>query len=165
MGSQITGENWRDWLHEWGDRFLLFARQQTGSHAEAEDVLQEAIVHVWSKRELFPRIEPGIIFTHIRRVAIDKARKNTRRKVREEAYAQQRTSAFFEPSGDSFSEELQLALAGIPLEQREVVVLKIWGEQTYESIGKTLDISANTAASRYRYGLDNIRKYLKGVVA
>ncbi len=163
MGSQKTGEDWRDWLHEWGDRFLLFARQQAYSHAEAEDVLQEAIVHVWNKRELFPTIEPGIIFTHIRRVAIDMARKHNRRKVREEAYAEQHTSAYFEPSGDSFSEELQLALEQIPLEQREVVVLKIWGEQTYESIGKTLDISANTAASRYRYGLENLRKCLKGV--
>ncbi|MEX0323933.1 MAG: RNA polymerase sigma factor [Puniceicoccaceae bacterium] len=163
MGLQKTGENWRDWLHEWGDRFLLFARQQSGSHAEAEDILQEAIVHVWSKRELFPRIEAGIIFTHIRRVAIDKARKNSRRKVREEAYAEQHAAPFFEPGEDGFSEQLQLALGQIPLEQREVVVLKIWGEQTYESIGKTLDISANTAASRYRYGLDNLRKCLKGV--
>ena len=161
MVSQITGENWRDWLHEWGDRFLLFARQQTGTHTEAEDVLQEAIVHVWSKRELFPRIEAGIIFTHIRRVAIDKARKNTRRKAREEAYATENVPVF-EVSDDGFPEELEGALQQIPFEQREVVVLKVWGEQTYEAIGKTLDISANTAASRYRYGLENLRKCLKG---
>lgn len=163
MVTYNTGENWRDWLQEWGDRFLLFARQQAGTHAEAEDVLQEAIVHVWSKRELFPKIEAGLIFTHIRRLAIDKARKNSRRKLREEAYAQEHASPLFEAQGDGFSGELQSALEQIPLEQREVVVLKIWGEQTYESIGKTLDISANTAASRYRYGLENLRKCLKGV--
>jgi RNA polymerase sigma-70 factor (ECF subfamily) len=162
MGQQQTGENWRDWLQEWGGRFLLFARQQTGSYSEAEDVLQEAIVHVWSKREIFPNIEAGIIFLHIRRVAIDKARKNTRRRAREEAYTNEHVPGYFEPGEDGFSEELQDALEQIPFDQREVVVLKVWGEQTYESIGKTLDISANTAASRYRYGLENLRKCLKG---
>jgi RNA polymerase sigma-70 factor (ECF subfamily) len=156
------GDNWRDWFNAWGDRFLLFARQQTSSHAEAEDILQEAIVHVWSRREVFPRIEPGIVFTQIRRKAIDHARSKKRRQAREEAYATDNEPGCFEAPDDDGTEEVRLALEQLPQDQREVLVLKIWGEQTFDSIGRTLDISPNTAASRYRYGMEQLRKLLKG---
>jgi RNA polymerase sigma-70 factor (ECF subfamily) len=162
MENRLNGENWRDWFEEWGDRFLLFARQQANSYAEAEDILQEAMVHVWSKRDVFPRIQPGLIFTQIRRKAIDHARSHKRRQLREEAYASDNEPAYFENSPDDDTVELQKALQELPREQREVLVLKIWGEQTFDSIGNTLDISPNTAASRYRYGLEQMRQLLKG---
>jgi DNA-directed RNA polymerase specialized sigma24 family protein len=53
-------------------------------------------------------------------------------------------------------------LAGLPPEQREVIVLKIWSEHTFEEIGELLDISPNTAAGRYRYGLQKLKACLKG---
>ena len=55
-------------------------------------------------------------------------------------------------------------LAGLPMEQREVIVLKIWHRCTFEEIGELLDISPNTAAGRYRYGLQKIKLQLEGVV-
>src|SRR5689334_24797260 len=44
-------------------------------------------------------------------------------------------------------------LAALPGDQREVIVLKIWHEMTFEQIGELLPVSPNTAAGRYRYGL------------
>lgn len=162
MGNQIEGEHWRDWIKEWGNRFLLFARQQTRSLGEAEDILQEAIVHVWKKRELFQSIEPGLVFLQIKRIAINRARQEFRRKKREEIYAETNQPLFEKPEKSGLSEEIETALYELPIEQREVVVLKIWGEQTFEAIGQSLEISPNTAASRYRYGLDRMRQMLKG---
>ena len=162
MGKEIEGEQWRDWIKEWGTRFLLFARQQAKSLAEAEDILQEAIVHIWTRRTLFPKIEPGLVFLQIKRIAVDRARQTERRKKREEAYAGAYQPMFEHPDNPGFSEGMEQALQELPLEQREVIVLKIWGEQTFEDIGQSLDISPNTAASRYRYGLDRMRKMLKG---
>ena len=49
------------------------------------------------------------------------------------------------------------------MEQREAVVLKIWNRCTFEEIGGLLDISPNTAAGRYRYGLQKIKLQLEGV--
>jgi DNA-directed RNA polymerase specialized sigma24 family protein len=46
--------------------------------------------------------------------------------------------------------------------QREVIVLKLWHEHTFETIGELLAISPNTAAGRYRYGLEKIRACLRG---
>ena len=53
-------------------------------------------------------------------------------------------------------------LAALSQEQREVIVLKIWHDETFEAIGSLLDISPNTAAGRYRYGLRKLRDLLKG---
>jgi RNA polymerase sigma-70 factor (ECF subfamily) len=41
-----------------------------------------------------------------------------------------------------------------------VVVMKIWGDRTFAEIGEALEISPNTAASRYRYGLEALKKKL-----
>jgi RNA polymerase sigma-70 factor (ECF subfamily) len=53
-----------------------------------------------------------------------------------------------------------LALRQLPVQQREVVVLKIWETLTFAEIGQVLDISASTAASRYRYALEKLAKRL-----
>ncbi len=42
-------------------------------------------------------------------------------------------------------------------------MLKIWGGLTFDEIAEALDIPANTAASRYRYGLAELRKLTKEV--
>ena len=52
-------------------------------------------------------------------------------------------------------------LAALPQDQREVIVLKIWHEHTFEEIGELLEISPNTAAGRYRYGLQKLRLLLE----
>jgi DNA-directed RNA polymerase specialized sigma24 family protein len=51
-------------------------------------------------------------------------------------------------------------LAGLPSEQREVIVLKIWHHCTFEQIGALLEASPNTVAGRYRYGLQKLRACL-----
>jgi len=53
-------------------------------------------------------------------------------------------------------------LATLPAAQREVIVLKIWHDYTFEQIGELLEISPNTAAGRYRYGLQKLKACLKG---
>lgn len=53
--------------------------------------------------------------------------------------------------------ELQSALAELPEDQREVIVLHIWAKMSFEEIASALEISPNTAASRYRYGLSKLR--------
>jgi len=42
-----------------------------------------------------------------------------------------------------------------------VVHLKLWEGLTFAEIAATLDIPPNTAASRYRYGLDKLRERLR----
>ena len=51
-------------------------------------------------------------------------------------------------------------LQKLPADQREVIVLKIWHEHTFEEIAELLQLSPNTVAGRYRYGMDKMRKFM-----
>jgi len=56
------------------------------------------------------------------------------------------------------------ALAQVPLEQREVVVLHLHGEIKFREIAKLQAVSIKTTQSRYRYGLDKLRSILSSEV-
>ena len=70
-------------------------------------------------------------------------------------------STMFEFGPDEEAQALETALQKLPPEQREVVVMKIWGGLKFEEIANEFNISQNTAASRYRYALEGLRKYIK----
>lgn len=59
------------------------------------------------------------------------------------------------------AQRVSKALLGLPVEQREVVVLKIYQDMTFREIARIVGISNNTAASRYRYGLAKLKETLK----
>jgi RNA polymerase sigma-70 factor (ECF subfamily) len=66
------------------------------------------------------------------------------------------------------SEELQRvsdALAKLPYEQREVVILHLQAGMMFTQIAKARNVSANTIRSRYRYGLDKLRSMLNSEVS
>ena len=161
---QRFSQEWRDWLGQYGGRLMLFARQQTRGEADAEDVLQAALVRTWKTHEGAPDTQVvSLAYTNIRRCAIDLGRSNERRKRREEESVRERGElvAWFELQEDDTARALQVAMAKVPEKFREVITLKVWGDLTFDQIGKTLEISPNTAASRYRYGMEALRKSLE----
>lgn len=153
--------DWTRFYHNWKERLHLYALQQTGNFSDAEDVLQEAIVKVWSRGSLNDGVLPAVVFAQIRRTAIDFARQRIRRKQREESVAfEERRQLGDGLIGLEECDAIRVALDALSPEQQEVVVLKLWGGQTFEQIGNIVDIPANTAASRYRYALRNLHKLL-----
>jgi len=66
--------------------------------------------------------------------------------------------------GREESGQLKDLLAGLPYEQREVIVLHLHHDMRFREIAKSLGISINTVQSRYRYGLDKLRSILNSVV-
>ncbi|MEO0445372.1 MAG: sigma-70 family RNA polymerase sigma factor [Verrucomicrobiota bacterium] len=161
-----SAEVWQSWLAEHSAKWLFFARQQTRSEADAEDALQDALVKTWKTcKGKITEETSSLVYTNIRRCAIDRARSNIRREEREQTVAEetpQTEEAWFQTSGDDqvFAQAIQVALGKIPEKYREVVTLKIWGELTFAQIAEQLGEKPNTVASRYRYGLENLRKIL-----
>jgi RNA polymerase sigma-70 factor (ECF subfamily) len=165
---------WRAWLEVFGPKLLLFARQQTRSPQDAEDVLQDAIVKLVEKirHDEFvggPEAWQPYLYTTIRRLAIDLSRRDDRRKRREDVVSLDEGEAHaecFHPwfesesSDDETRIQLEQKLRELPEKFSEVIIMKIWGERTFAEIGETLGISQNTAASRYRYGLEALKKSL-----
>ncbi len=163
MEKNNLSSQWKSWIQENGNRLMLFARQQTRCEADAEDVLQMALVKTWKTHQGSPDEKVrSLAFTNIKRCAIDLGRSIDRRRRREDEAIRDSGEmvSWFELPDDDNSRVVQVALAKIPDKFREVVTLKIWGEQTFEQIGETLDLSPNTAASRYRYAMDTLRKVI-----
>lgn len=59
---------------------------------------------------------------------------------------------------------LDEAMVQLPYEQREVILLRLVNDLRFREIAATLEISVNTAKSRYRYGLQKLRSQLNGEV-
>jgi RNA polymerase sigma-70 factor (ECF subfamily) len=168
MEAAHENGTWKRWFEAHGPKLLLCARQWTRTLADAEDVLQEAFVRYWRHQRQLPGDPQALLITSIRRAALDQARRDARRAAREEKAegGLEDRAAFFEPRAGDDAErrrEIEAALQRLPVEQREVLVLKIWNELTFEQIAETLGIPLNTAASRYRYALAALRKELKPV--
>jgi len=151
-------EDWKVCFAELGPGLVLFARQFVRSIADAEDIVQEAFVRFWRKQHSIEN--RGLLYATVRSVALDLLRRDSRR-ARREAVAVLESEQTSEPhfSGEDESQRaLAEAVGRLPQEQREVVVMKIWNELTFQEIGTVLGISQNTAASRYRYALASLKK-------
>jgi RNA polymerase sigma-70 factor (ECF subfamily) len=152
---------WKAWFAKHGGKLLLFARQQARHPDDAEDLLQEAFVRIWRIYGHTGEVSPGLVYRAIRRLAIDWARSLDRRKIREQkVYLESSWFSSFERNleKDERNQALLRAVSQLPKEQSEVLTLKIWGELTFDEISRTLDISLNTVASRYRYALQKLKE-------
>jgi RNA polymerase sigma factor (sigma-70 family) len=161
MEKSRTDEDWKTCFAQLGPALLLFARRWTNCRADAEDVVQEAFVRFW-RREHSIQNRP-LLYAAVRSAALDRLRSEQRRARREAAVARD-GAEHVEPEFvdlDEGQKMLAAAVARLPNEQREVVTLKIWNELTFEEIATTLEISRNTAASRYRYALGALKKTLQ----
>jgi RNA polymerase sigma-70 factor, ECF subfamily len=167
MDESPQHADWRRWLEDHAPKFLLFARQQARYEADAQDLVQEAVVEA-SRRQIDGEPPPvALVFATIRRRAIDMARSQDRRAGRELAVADPSPAAWFDTSVEDRERNqlIQDAMTRLPEIYRQVLTLKVWGGLTFAEIADTLGIPANTAASRYRYGLAELRKLTREVFA
>src|SRR5213595_1958250 len=161
MQNLASHEDWKSCFSEVAPGLLLFARQWVQSAADAEDIVQEAFVKFWRRNhDVHNR---GLLYAAVRSLALDFIRRDARR-ARREATALAEVEPAIEPQFD-LDDDTQSALAAavesLPRDQREVLVLKIWNDLTFSEIAGALRISQNTAASRYRYALTNLKKTLQ----
>ncbi|PZR76989.1 MAG: sigma-70 family RNA polymerase sigma factor [Chthoniobacterales bacterium] len=158
MENVVTHEDWKVCFSELAPGLVLFARQFVRTSADAEDIVQDAFVRFWRKEHSIEN--RGLLYATVRSVALDLLRRDIRR-ARREAVASLDMEQTTEPQfdfDDGSQRELAVALDLLPVEQREVLVMKIWSELTFAEIGAALEISQNTAASRYRYALASLKK-------
>ena len=154
-----ANNSWCERLYsEKAAQLLLYGRALGLSHSEAEDVLQETFIALLKLPEP-PKAAENYAFRTVRNRALNFKRSLWRRLSREVE-----SLRWFEREPDESPVEraAMRCLQNLPQEQREVIVLKIWSRYTFEEIGGLLDLSPNTVAGRYRYGLEKLRASLKG---
>jgi RNA polymerase sigma-70 factor (ECF subfamily) len=140
----------------------------TRDESDTRDLLQEVFVKLARQPELLEpvREERAFLIRLAHNAAIDLMRRRGSRTKYHDQFAEEAVTPFAstdDPDEQVFRNELAAALAELPPEQRAVVHLKLWEGLTFEHIAAALAIPLNTAASRYRYGLDKLRERLRPI--
>ncbi len=58
-------------------------------------------------------------------------------------------------------QEVRLLIEHLPLDQREVVIMRHYANMSFKDIAETTNVSINTSLGRMRYALINLRKLIK----
>jgi RNA polymerase sigma-70 factor (ECF subfamily) len=159
--------SWKAWLAEHGPRLLLFARGWSNTREDAEDLVQEAILRLWHLQEKTTGSPPDLplAFSTIRFCGLNHHRSETRRRKREGnvVFLNDFHDVWLDPvmEDDEDADRLRKAVENLSPKLREVIILKVWSDLTFQQISETLAISPNTAASRYRYALEQLERDLR----
>lgn len=150
----------REWLTHAYDEHVgglyRYALVVLMDHALAEDAVQSVFTKLLSSGGTVPDAPDRYLRRAIRNECLS---------VRERRSRQQATSAQPVLSGGSAVDHsermaIEAALRELPVDQREVIVLKVYEGMTFKEIADLTDVSADTVASRYRYALNKLRMLL-----
>ena len=158
---------WKGWLREHSSRLYVYARQRSQSREDAEDIIQDALIRLWGYQEERDNVPPDLplAYSVLRFVAMDHIKKQGRKERKEDAviFLHDQEDYWLDTNAEDGEEAVMLRQAVEKLGEklREVVTLKIWGGLTFGQIAEAMTISPNTAASRYRYALEQLERKLE----
>ena len=146
-------------------RLVRYAQSLTISREDAEDALQQAMVRLSRSPMLLARAEWP--WSYCLRVVRNEAlrilggRQRSVELLADESV--ESTPVDFELDRQVRQNQIQSALGRLPAEQAEVVVLKIWEGLTLLQISEVIGESPNTVASRYRYAMEKLARWLRPI--
>lgn len=147
---------------QYKDDLLTVATWLVADTATGEDVLHDAFVAFAAQAIRF-RLR-GSLRSYLVACVANRARDELRRRSRRPASLDDSDDAADAAAGPleaaadcEEADKLRTALAELPYEQREVIVLHLHGDLTFAEVARQQDVSINTVQSRYRYGLDKLR--------
>lgn len=148
-------------------RLKSFMMRKNTSAELAEDLVQEAMIAVWTKAALYEPSKGSVttwVFTIARNLRIDRIRRDVHMPTTE-------LGDYDEPSEAPEGEELlgrkqedglvARALQSIPEEQRQILVLSFVEEMPQSEIASKLSIPLGTVKSRMRLAYGHLRRILE----
>jgi DNA-directed RNA polymerase specialized sigma24 family protein len=136
---------------------VLYARQWCSA---PEDVVQEAFIKL--VRQSKPPANPLPWLYRVVRNGALTALRSDRRRRRHETVAATRNSGWFFPTEAPGLDGARAAAAleVLPIEQREVIVARLWGGLTFEQIAELASVSSSSVHRWYVAGLASLRERL-----
>ena len=154
------------WNYYASDLFAFLQALLCSRH-DAEDVLQTVFLRIARKRHRLAGAH--CLDAYVYRIARNEAFRLVSRRKKEQTAGVESESwlvmAESRPESSELVEQLQGALARLPQPQREVIVMKVYRQKTFLDISRILGLSANTVASRYRYGIEKLRTLLGNFIS
>lgn len=143
-------------------RLVRFAVTLIRHQHDAEDCVQTVLVRVAREPSLLASVTSpwAYLLRMVRNEALVLARRKRSRPVLGDLTDLVTFRRVDELEREETHREVWAALRTLPVEQAEVVVLKIWEELTFAEIGQILDTSPHTAASRYQSALTKLTRRL-----
>lgn len=147
-----------------GTRAFRHALWVTGRREDAEDVVQTAFVRLAGMGSDLLGVRDLVAYlgAMVHREAIDVARRRAARGESSEIDVDALLSVQPDVEADADRRRAAEQVAALPAEQREVVVLHLWGGLKFREIGRATGVSTFTAASRYRLATGRIRRAMTG---
>jgi RNA polymerase sigma-70 factor (ECF subfamily) len=137
----------------------------TGCAGLAEDAVHEAFVRLCQRADRPAGSLVAYVFSSVRNAAVDCRRRQQRqRALAESVFAEVRQEGTSSgESSDSSERKSQLLALVEALEEpvRQIVVMKIFGELTFDEIGEVLETPAATVATRYRRAIMKLEESLR----
>lgn len=159
-------------FHQYYRSVFTTALIMLGTRDEAEDALQEIFVAMWRSRSTFDPARGGLS-TWLHRIAINHCASRRRTRRAATVPLEEATEAHFErqwPAHPDSPEELAMsqwehermmaAIGSLDERQRSVLVLRYYGELSYQEIAQALDIPLGTVKSRLSQALRGLRRLL-----
>lgn len=151
------------------NRLLTLAMALLNDAGAAEDVVHDVFVSFAESAEDFKLA--GSLKSYLTTCVINRARDRIRANQRHplrldgtESISSNSGGPEHEITCSEESQRLNHAIAQLPDEQRQVIVLRLKGEMKFREIARLHGISVNTIQGRYRYGLNKLRSILNGEV-
>jgi RNA polymerase sigma-70 factor, ECF subfamily len=153
-----------DLIHEHAPALYRAAYRMMGNCHDAEDVVQDTLRSAWTCRNRFDegRCQRAWLATILRRRVIDRWRRVGRLVLSGDAFLDVGVDAD-DPVADGFTDEMQRALAELPIELRESLLLVVVGELTHQETANLLGVPLGTVLSRVCRARERLRTELRAL--
>ena len=147
------------WYDAYSDRLTLYARHWLGD--DAQDAVQGAFTRLMGQVPA-PRDVRAWLFRTVRNDAITRLRRQERRS-RHHRHLSVQQQPWFESREDDLidARTAQAILASLPPMQRDVVVLRIWGQLSLKQIARIVGSPLTTVHGRYKAALAIIKERMQ----
>ena len=144
------------------DRLHAYLAVRLGCREDAADVLQETFVRLVRNRTKLRQVDNVVAyaFTIARNEAARLAKKTTRERIKRLEASQRVAQQASDTSQIETVELVAAALARLVDDEREVIALKTYGDLTFAEIAKVTKLPQGTVATRYRAGIERLRRLL-----
>lgn len=164
VAEHKDSESFEALFRHFGPRVKAYMLKLGADHALAEELMQEAMVSVWRKADRFDPAKAAVstwIFTIARNLRIDAYRKASRPEP--DPNDPSFVSEGEVPADDRLmqsevAERLRAIIATLPDEQRQMLQLSYFQDQSHSEISDTFDIPLGTVKSRLRLAMQKVRQ-------
>lgn len=157
-------ESFTKLFRHFAPRVKAFLMKSGAGHAQAEDVMQDAMAQVWRKAELFDPTRATAatwIFTIVRNRQIDLIRKERRPEPEDLPWGPEaQPNPEEETVAAQEQENLRKAIQRLPDTQREIIEKAYFGDLSHSEIAEYTGLPLGTIKSRIRLGLERLRHEL-----